>query len=96
MQLISALAIYFLFWFLCLFMVLPFSARTDREAGVETQIGNAESAPHRFRAGPVVLRTTIVATVFFGLFYANYVYGWIGADILDFLKPESMQTTTER
>lgn len=91
MQLISALAIYFLFWFLCLFMVLPFSARTDREAGVETQPGNAESAPHRFRAGPVVLRTTIVATAFFALFYANYVYGWIGADILDFLKPEEIR-----
>ncbi len=93
MEPISALAIYFLFWFLSLFLVLPFGVKTDREMGVEPELGNAESAPHRFRAGRVVLRTTIVATIFFALFYANYVYGWIGADILDFLKPESMRTS---
>ena len=92
MEPISALAIYFLFWFLSLFLVLPFGVRTDREMGVEPELGNAERAPHRFRAGRVVLRTTIVATIFFALFYANYVYGWIGADFLDFLKPESMRT----
>ena len=93
MEPISALAIYFLFWFLSLFLVLPFGVRTDSEMGVEPELGNAESAPHRFRAGRVVLRTTIVATILFALFYANYVYGWIGADILDFLKPDSMQTS---
>lgn len=93
MEPISALAIYFLFWFLSLFLVLPFGVRTDREMGVEPEQGNAESAPHRFRAGRVVLRTTIVATIFFALFYANYVYGWIGADFLDFLKPESMRAS---
>ncbi len=88
MEPISALAIYFLFWFFCLFLVLPFEAGTDREAGVEPLPGNAESAPHRFRPGRVVLRTTIVAGIMFALFYANYIYGWIGADFLDFLKPE--------
>ena len=93
MEPISALAIYFLFWFLSLFLVLPFGVRTDSEMGVEPELGNAESAPHRFRAGRVVLRTTIVATILFALFYANYVYGWIGADILDFLKPDSMRTS---
>ena len=93
MEPISALAIYFLFWFLSLFLVLPFGVRTDSEMGVEPELGNAESAPHRFRAGRVVLRTTIVATILFALFYANYVYGWIGADILDFHKPDSMQTS---
>lgn len=91
MEPISGVAIYFLFWFLCLFLVLPFSARTDREAGVEAQPGHAESAPHRFRPWRIVFRTTIVATIFFGLFYANYIYGWVGPDVLDFLKPESMR-----
>ena len=92
MEPISALAIYFLFWFLSLFIVLPIGVRTDREMGIDPEPGHAESAPHRFRAGRIVIRTTLVATILFSLFYANYIYGWIGADVLDFLKPESMRT----
>ncbi|MCP3731678.1 DUF1467 family protein [Sphingomonas sp. MG17] len=80
----SALAIYFLFWFLALFLVLPFSARTSVEAGEALVPGQAESAPHRFEAGRIALRTTIVATVMFGLFYLNYVFGWITSDMLDY------------
>ncbi len=91
MQPISAIAIFFLFWFLCLFVVLPFGIKTDREMGVEPEQGHAESAPHEFRAIRIVLRTTILATILFGLFYANYTYGWIGIDILDFLKPEEIR-----
>lgn len=91
MQPISAVAIYFLFWFLCLFIVLPFGVRTDREMGVEPQPGHAESAPHQFRAMRIVIRTTILATIFFALFYANYSYGWIGSDFLDFLKPAEIR-----
>jgi predicted secreted protein len=80
----SALAIYFLFWFLALFLVLPFSARTSVEAGEALVPGQAESAPHRFEAGRIALRTTIVATVMFALFYLNYVFGWITTDMLDY------------
>lgn len=91
MQLTSIVAIFFLCWFLSLFFVLPFYAKTAREAGEEVEQGHAESAPHRFPAGRIALRTTILAAIFFGLFYANYVYGWIGTDFLDFIKPESMR-----
>ncbi len=80
----SALAIYFLFWFLALFLVLPFSARTSVEAGEPLVPGQAESAPHRFSVAQVALRTTLVATVLFGAFYLNYVNGWITADMLDY------------
>ncbi|MBC2777598.1 DUF1467 family protein [Parasphingopyxis marina] len=86
MQPISAIAIYFLFWFLSLFLVLPFGVKTDREAGIEPQRGHAESAPHRFSPGKVVLRTTILAAILFALFYANYVFGWITTDTIDFVK----------
>jgi len=79
----SALAIYVLFWFLAVFLVLPFGVRTAREVGAEHIPGTAESAPHVFLIGRFFLRTTIVATVTFGLFYLNYVYGWITADMLD-------------
>lgn len=80
----SALAIYFLFWFFALFLVLPFSARTSVEAGEALVPGQADSAPQSFPAVRIALRTTLVATVMFGLFYLNYVYGWITADALDY------------
>lgn len=80
----SALAIYFLFWFFALFLVLPFSARTSLEAGEALIPGQAESAPHHFPALRIVLRTTVVATTLFTLFYLNYVFGWVTADMLDY------------
>lgn len=81
----SILAIYLLFWALCLFVVLPFGVRTAEEAGERAQPGHAESAPHIFSFGRVVLRTTIVAAILFGAYYVNYVLGWITADDLDWL-----------
>lgn len=81
----SIAAIYILFWTLSLFLVLPWGVRTSEEEGVESQPGHAESAPHIFRAKRVVLWTTLVATALFGLFYANYVNGWITVQSLDWL-----------
>ncbi|MEG3180555.1 DUF1467 family protein [Sphingomonas sp. LT1P40] len=80
----SALAIYFLFWFLALFLVLPFSARTSVEAGEALVPGQAESAPVSFPAGKIVIRTTVVSAVLFGLFYLNYVNGWLTADMVGY------------
>jgi len=79
------LAIYVLFWTISLFLVLPFGVRTAEEAGVEVQPGHAESAPHGFSFGRAALRATIVSAVLFGAFYANYLYGWIGTEDLDWL-----------
>ncbi|RHW16371.1 DUF1467 family protein [Sphingomonas gilva] len=83
MQWTSALAIYFLFWNLSIFLVLPFGVRTSDEAGEAKVPGQADSAPHRFDFWRMALRATIVATVLFGLYYLNYVNGWIGVDALD-------------
>jgi predicted secreted protein len=73
----SALAIYVLFWAFSVFVVLPFGVRTTEEAGGERVPGQADSAPHEFRAGRVALWVTVVATVAFTLFQLNYHYGWI-------------------
>ena len=45
MRWFSIAAIFFLFWFLALFAVLPFSAGTAEEAGEKPVVGHAESAP---------------------------------------------------
>jgi predicted secreted protein len=87
MQWSSIIAIYVLFWTMCLFAVLPFHARTAEEVGTEKVPGQADSAPHRFRAGSVILWTTMVSAALFGLYYANYVYGWIGPDLFDWVVP---------
>jgi predicted secreted protein len=82
MRIESALAIFFLFWFLSLFFVLPFQARRGESAHVA---GQAESAPGEFRAAAVAGWTTLVAIVLFGLFYLNFVFGWITIDTLDWV-----------
>lgn len=81
---LSALAIYFLFWFLALFLVLPFHARTSVEAGDPLVRGQADSAPRHFPAARIALRTTLVSAAMFALFYLNYSFGWITADMLDY------------
>jgi predicted secreted protein len=79
----SALAIYTLFWVMSFFVVLPMGVRTAEEEGVERAAGHAESAPHRFSFGRTALRATLVSAALFGLFYLNYVNGWITAETLD-------------
>ncbi len=86
MKLGSALSIYVLFWVMSFFLVIPFGVRTDEEAGVERVAGHAESAPHRFSFGQAVLHATALSAVLFGLFYLNYVNGWITAEDLDWAR----------
>ncbi|KQT33606.1 hypothetical protein ASG29_06190 [Sphingomonas sp. Leaf412] len=83
----SLVAIYILFWAFSVFLVLPFGVKTSREAGVEMVPGQAESAPHTFSLPRVLLRTTIVATILFALFVANYEAGWIVPSEFDWVDP---------
>ena len=79
----SMLAIYVLFWAFSVFLVLPWGVRTTREAGGDHIPGQAESAPNAFRLGRLLVRVTIVATLLFALFVANYIYGWVTPQMLD-------------
>ena len=80
----SALAIYVLFWVMCAFLVMPFGVRTADELGIEKVPGQADSAPANFRPWRIVIITTVLASISFGLYYANYVNGWITAETLNF------------
>jgi len=82
MKLTSIIAIYLLFWWGCLFLVLPFRLRSSAEPEAAVP-GQVESATPRFSVWRTLLWTTIVSVVTFGLFYVNYVNGWITADLLD-------------
>ncbi len=87
MKPVSIAAIYLLFWTMSLFLVLPWGVRTDEEAGIERIPGHADSAPHGYRFGRAALRATLVATLLFGLFYANWHQGWLTIDMLDWAAP---------
>jgi len=84
----SILAIYLLFWAISVFLVLPFGVRTHEEAGVERVPGQADSAPHGFSPGKLALRTTLVSALLFGLYYLNYVNGWISPADVDLFSPD--------
>ena len=86
----SMLAIYVVFWAFSVFLVLPWGVRTTHEAGGEHVAGQAESAPHEFRLGRIALRVTIVATILFGLFVANYEFGWVTPQMLDLFDREAV------
>lgn len=83
MKLTSILAIYALFWVMSAFMVMPFGVRTHDELGQEKVPGQVESAPANFNPKRIAKRATVLALVLFGLYYANYINGWIGVSDLD-------------
>ena len=77
MQITSILAIYVLFWVISAFIMLPIGIKTHDELGQSKIMGQADSAPANFKPKLVIIRATILATILFGLFYANYVFEWI-------------------
>ena len=79
----AALAIYVLFWVLAAFLVMPFGLRTHDDANAELIQGQVSSAPVNFNPKKVAIRATLLSLVLFGLYYANYVYGWLTIDSID-------------
>jgi predicted secreted protein len=84
----SISAIFLLFWAFSFFLVLPFRLQS-RDGPTEKVPGQAESAPPSFSFGRTAKWTTLVALVLFGLYYANYVNGWIPVTSLDLTKDGS-------
>jgi predicted secreted protein len=84
MKLTSIVAIYVLFFAFSAFILLPFGVRTDEEAGTRKVLGQAESAPHRFDLKRHLLKAGLVAALLFGLYYANWSFGWVTTEDLDF------------
>ena len=93
MHLTSLIAIYFLLWVFCVFLVLPFYGNRDVDQPDPNQIsGQAYGSPPAFPVGKIALRVTILATSVFILFVLNYHFGWIGPETIDtfgWMKPPS-------
>jgi len=84
MQLTSILAIYFLFFAASAFLLLPFGVKTDEEAGLPRVPGQADSAPHRFDVKRHLLKAALLGAILFALYYANWTFGWVTPDDIDF------------
>ena len=84
MALTSIIAIYILFFAFSAFLLLPFGVRTDEELGRPRLPGQAESAPHAFDVTRHLAKAALLAAILFAIYYANWTFGWITPDDLDF------------
>jgi predicted secreted protein len=87
MKLTSIIAIYLLFFAGSAFILLPFGVKTTEEVGAERIPGQAESAPHRFDVKRHFAKAAILGAILFAIYYANWTFGWITPDDLDFYNP---------
>jgi predicted secreted protein len=75
----TAIAIYFLIWWIVLFAVLPWGVRAQGDEGAPGTDPGAPAVPH---LKAKLAWTTIVATAVFGLCALNYGNAWITLDDL--------------
>jgi len=81
MSVTTAVAIYFLIWWVTLFAVLPWGVRNQEESG-DVAPGTDPGAPAIHRVCIKLAWTTLVATVIFGILYVVYRQGLIPYDLL--------------
>jgi len=72
MPVTTAVAVYFLIWWVVLFAVLPWGVRSQHEGG-EVAPGTDPGAPAIPRLGRKLLWTTVVSAVIFAACYVVYV-----------------------
>jgi predicted secreted protein len=80
-SLTTALAIYFIIWWVVLFTVLPWGIRSQHESGDVTP-GSDPGAPAIPRLGVKLIWTTVVATAVFAAFAVVYVNRLVTLDDL--------------
>lgn len=82
MRLTSAIAIYFIIWWVVLFAVLPIGIKSAHEAGEQIEAGHEPGAPVNPQLGRKALVTTVIATAVFALVYGIITQGWLTLDNL--------------
>jgi predicted secreted protein len=65
----SAIAIYFIIWWMTLFVVLPFGVKNAAETGADIEGGNDAGAPVSHGLAWKAIVTTVVATFVYALVY---------------------------
>ena len=73
MSIATAIAIYFIIWWVMLFAVLPWGVRSQDESGTVAP-GTDPGAPVSPRVWRTLIATTLAACVVFALFFLVYSY----------------------
>lgn len=77
----TGFAIFFIIWWVVLFTVLPFSARSQADEG-DITLGTTHSAPANFRFSPIFWRTTAITAAVFGAYFVLTVVAGYSLDDL--------------
>ena len=77
----TALAIYFVIWWVTLFLTLPFGVRSQHEDGGGAP-GTDPGAPVLARMGRKLIWTTLIAAVVYGLGMLAYRAGYLNIERL--------------
>jgi predicted secreted protein len=85
---VTAIAIYFVVWWIVLFAVMPFGVRTQTDDG-QIEPGTPGSAPVKPHFGKAALRSTIASSILFaGFYWLVAVQGFGFADIPSIIPQE--------
>lgn len=76
MNIVGALALYFVIWWITLFAVLPFGIRSQHETG-EVTAGTEPGAP----VLPGLLKKAAITSVIAAVIFAGVYYVWVAYDI---------------
>lgn len=87
----TALAIYFVIWWLVLFLTLPFGIRSQHEDGVGAP-GTDPGAPVVTGLGRKLIWTTIISAAIFALSMYAYQAGYLSIDRLSTLMGMSFES----
>jgi predicted secreted protein len=90
MSTFTAVATFFLIWWVTLFAVLPWGVRSQHE-GADMAPGTDPGAPTRFRLGSKLLWTTLVAIAIYAVLSVVYIEHLVTIDGLmaPFVGPKS-------
>jgi predicted secreted protein len=80
-QISTALAIYFVLWWVTLFVTLPFGVRSQHEDG-EGAPGTDPGAPVASQIGRKLIWTTLISAVVFGIGMLAYRAGYLNIERL--------------
>ena len=77
----TALAIYFVIWWIVLFLTLPFGIRSQHEDG-ESVAGTDPGAPIMARMGRKLIWTTVISAVIYAVAMLAYNAGYLNIERL--------------
>ena len=80
-QISTAIAIYFVIWWVTLFVTLPFGVRSQHEDGVGAP-GTDPGAPILTRMGRKLIWTTIISAIIYGIAMVAYHAGYLNVERL--------------